>query len=190
MKTVISIVMGALAGGLLVFLIMSSKATVKPLDLTAERTKAGIAVQLQRLDKITMASATAEQMAEMNDKQTIVVRGKTTAGFDFSKITPDDVSVEEDGSVLIQVPPPEIFKTEADGKSTKIYNPKTKQFDVRDSVLSPALKSVSEKAAQAGACQAGILTTATENMETMMQSYLKALGFKGVATRTPPGKCF
>lgn len=189
MKRPAIFVAGAVAGGLLVFLALSWKGAGPEFEPKAMKNQASTASLLRSLGKMQTATSVTEQLVELTDGQTVVVRGKTTAGFDFSGLLDQAVQISPNGQLTVDLPAPQIFATEVDGQKTKSYDPKAKAFNIQDVVMSEALKSVAQQSTRAGACADEIFVRAAENMEATVQALFKGIGYNQVSTRTQMGKC-
>jgi len=92
--------------------------------------------QIQSLSRLETASysiekvVTAESGQEMfpllfGDRLLLVAHGQVIAGVDFSQIQAGDISVTEDGGVVIILPPAEVFVATLDNQNTYVYDRET-----------------------------------------------------------------
>lgn len=188
MKAFVYILIGAVSGVFLAYLLTVGRPAPE-LNFKIEETASRVAEQLRRFNQVETASAIVEQMVQTTDQKIIVVRGQTTAGFKLAGIAAADVTVDRRGNLTIDLPSPQFFETKLDSGNTKIYDQISKTFSVKAVDFNDNLRTTGELAVRSGACQDGLLTKASENLESLIQATFLGVGFTNVATRIPPGKC-
>jgi hypothetical protein len=121
---------------------------------------------------------------EFNTRLLYVAYGEVRAGIDLSLLGPADVTVQEDRSVTVTLPPPQILDSKIDVKRSYVY-------DFQQGILSPQapeLQTAAEREALdqivAGACQSNILHEANERAELAITKLLDAMGFADVTVNT------
>ncbi len=103
------------------------------------------------------------------------------AGVDFDQVVVDDFSVDEaDGSVTVQLPPPEITFVEVDPSQTQVYDRDTGLFTGGDPQLESDARAIAQDVLLQAALDKGILDMATDNAETTLREFLEGLGYERV----------
>jgi len=104
------------------------------------------------------------------DQLTLFAAGDVIAGVDLSRITPNDVRREADGSIVMRLPPPE----------TRVIARKTGLFRRADENLESRARMNAEIGIRQEAMKKGILPLAANNAETKLASFIQTLGVKTV----------
>ena len=103
------------------------------------------------------------------------------AGVDFDEVYVDSFSVNEtNGSVTVQLPPPEITFVEVDPNQTQVYDRDTGLFTKGDAQLESDARGVAQDVLLQAAIDKGILDQATANAETTLREFLEGLGYEDV----------
>ena len=155
--------------------------------------------QIQSLSRLETASysiekvVTAESGQEMfpllfGDRLLLVAHGQVIAGVDFSQIQAGDISVTEDGGVVIILPPAEVFVATLDNQNTYVYDRETGLIG-QNPELETAARQAAEQEILNAALEDGILQMAETNARVYLQNLYAVLEFETVtfieATPTP-----
>jgi hypothetical protein len=157
---------------------------LETVDQTLQR---DVQIQINSSD-LTLFGVTLLQSSRT---QKIAATGTVTAGVDLSKISSDDIKVQN-GQINISLPSPEILNVNIDeDKTTVLKDDMTLLFKLQDLVndstrtqLNDLLEQQVIKQIKAGlvdgACQNDILTTAGENSKSTIINLLKSSGYNDV----------
>jgi hypothetical protein len=114
------------------------------------------------------------------DQLTLFAAGDVIAGVDLSRITPNDVRREADGSIVMRLPPPEILVSRLDNRETRVISRKTGLFRRADENLESRARMNAEIGIRQEAMKKGILPLAANNAEAKLASFIQTLGVKTV----------
>lgn len=120
------------------------------------------------------------------DRLILVAHGQIIAGVDLGKMGDGDIIVADDGTVVVTLPPAEVFVATLDNQKSYIYDRDTGLVG-----MNPALETEARQAAEdeilSIALEDGILEMAQQNAETYVLRLILALGFREVkfATAAP-----
>ena len=153
--------------------------------------RAAVITQVKSLSRLETASFTIDKIIEagtdysklkqvlFGDKLLLIAHGEVIAGYDLSKIKPEDFA-GTGKSISITLPPPQIFSVILDNEQTRV-------FDRNQGLLTKgSLNLEAEARQQAGqsirkaACEGHILNTAEKNVKTQLETIFKAAGFTDV----------
>ena len=110
------------------------------------------------------------------DKLMLVAEGEVVAGFDFTKIIDDDISMT--GSrVEINLPAPEILFSRIDNERTQVYERETGLFTSPDPSLEGRARQLAEEALIDWAIERGIFDKAESSGRMQLENLLSSLGF-------------
>ena len=115
----------------------------------------------------------------VGDKLMLLVQGQAIAGIDLSQLKSSDVSVH-DKSVIVHLPPAQIFVTALDDGKTRVYSRNTGWFIQADPDLESEVRAKAEQDLRSSALAAGILSTARQNADATLTKFLLGLGFDQV----------
>ncbi len=147
--------------------------------------------QLQRLetvvfgmDKIVSGGQESRYLPKLlsGERLLLIVYGEVTAGVDLGKIDPEQIEVQ-DRSVLIAMPPAEVFATRVDNQKTRVYSRETGLFTTPDPNLESEVRREAERQIHQAALDGGILQTAAVNARSTLTTFLQGLGFDRVEVR-------
>jgi hypothetical protein len=147
--------------------------------------------QLQRLetvvygmDKIVAGGQESRYLPRLlaGDRLLLIVYGEVTAGVDLGKIEPAQIEVTG-RSVLIGMPPAEIFASRIDNERTRVYSRGTGLFTRPDPNLESDVRKEAERQIRQAALDGGILQTAATNARATLLTFLQGLGFDRVEIR-------
>lgn len=117
-----------------------------------------------------------------------LARGEVKAGLDLSKITPDDVNVDED-TITIELPPPEILDSKIDVTKSQVYD-YDRGFLNLGPDNAPELQSEAQKQTLAKikqtACDENILAQANERAIAVISQLMKTAGYREVIVKPAP----
>jgi hypothetical protein len=114
-----------------------------------------------------------------SDQVMLVAEGEVVAGFDLTKISPDDIAVQGN-QVAITLPAPEILYSRIDNERTQVYERKTGLFVTPDKGLESRARQTAETALLDWATQRGIFAKAEQAGRAQIESLLHSLGFTEV----------
>lgn len=159
-----------------------------------------VVTKIQNLARLETSSFTIEKIIEggregnvfqnilYGDKILLIAHADVVAGFDVSKIKPQDVKI--DGSDLyITVPAPEILYSRLDNEKTRVYDRKLGLFTKGDIDLESQARLTAEQSIRQAACDGGILNTATENGRKQFETMFMSAGFSTVTVSVPSVEC-
>lgn len=137
-----------------------------------------------RVEKVITAESGQGPLAFLTGDQLILVaHGEVIAGVDLAQLADNGITVAADGSVVVMLPPAEVFVATVDNHKSYIYDRDTGVIG-----MNPALESEARKAAQdeilAAALEDGILELADENAQSYLRGLLQGLGYKQVTFAT------
>ena len=119
------------------------------------------------------------------DRLILIARGQVIAGVDLSKMGEEDIVVNEDGAVVVTLPPAEILVVALDNSKSYIYDRDTGVVG-----MNPALEAEARRAAEdeilSAALEDGILEMAQRNAEVYVMRLIMALGFREVIFEEAP----
>ncbi|WP_330203827.1 DUF4230 domain-containing protein [Cyanobacterium sp. Dongsha4] len=115
-----------------------------------------------------------------------IARGEVKAGLDLSKITPNDVKINQD-TITIKLPSPEILDSKIDVTKSQVYD-YDRGFlnlgpDNAPQLQSEAQKQTLNKIKQT-ACDENILEQANERAIMVISQLMKTSGYKNVVVET------
>jgi hypothetical protein len=158
-----------------------------------------IVEQINDLARLETASYTLQKMmrADRNsdllwgmfgESMIFVAYGDVIAGVDLQKMRPEDLVVVDQTTVMVHLPPAEIFVATLNNEDSYVLDRRTGIFVSPDTHLETQLRRAAETEILQDALEAGILDRADENAERYMGSFLQALGFENVIfmDSTPP----
>ena len=156
--------------------------------------------QIQSLNRMETAQFTIEKVIDagtngnvfqqflFGDKLLLIAQGEVTAGFDFSKVTENDIAIEN-GTVRLALPQPEILITTLNNDQTRVYDRRTGLLSKGDKDLESKAREQATNLIRQAACQGNILDTASTNARNQLTALLKSLGFTTVIITIPPATC-
>ena len=174
--------------------------TPPPTQITVDR--AAVVRQMQALSRLETYTYLTEQVitAErggsqfynffLGDKLLLIASGEVIAGFDLNKLNEGDVAVSADGqTATITLPPAEVLVSRLDNNKTQVYSQETGIFTQGDPGLESEARRVAEQRIVQAACDAGILSRASEQGRVAVEGLVKSFGFANVVVNAAPGAC-
>lgn len=118
------------------------------------------------------------------DKLLFVAHGYVIAGIDMSKMTPEDLWLE-DGILHVRLPAAEIFVATLDNQKSYVYDRETGAFTHGDPDLETAARQVAEEEIRKAALNDGILNQAQVNANIFLERFFQSLDYQTVIFETP-----
>lgn len=113
------------------------------------------------------------------DKLLLIAHGEVIAGIDLGKLGIDDVQTRDDGTVVMRLPPVEVFIATLDNAQTQVYDRKTGIVG-QNTQLETSARLEAERLILEAALEDGLEQKAEENARDVMRSFLLGLGFENV----------
>ena len=171
-----------------------------PTEITIDRP--AVVQQVRSLNRLEAATAVIQQVVTAGqrgnalynllrgDQLLLIAHGEVVAGFDLSKLEPEDIVISEDGSVAnVTLPPAEILYSRLDNERTQVYDRETGIFAQGDPNLESEARRVAEQQIVQAACESGILTRAVEDGKRNIENLVKAFGVDEVVVNAAEGTC-
>jgi hypothetical protein len=155
-------------------------------DLTTIVTELG---KLSRLETASMRVVNVSQIKQSygiipdmlaGDHLTLMAVGEVFAGVDLSKITQDDVYLDEDGVITIVLPAAEVLVSRLDNEETKVINRDTGVLRSPDTGLEGRARAYAEQQVRQESVAKGILDLAQANAEEQLAEFVTKLGATSV----------
>lgn len=153
--------------------------------------RAAVITQVQSLSRLETASFTIDKIIEagtdynklnqllFGDKLLLVAHGEVIAGYDLSKMKPEDFS-GTGKSITIKLPAPEIFTVTLDNEQTRVFDRDQGLLTKGNLNLEAEARQQAEASIRQAACEGNILDTAEKNVKTQLETIFKAAGFMTV----------
>jgi hypothetical protein len=113
------------------------------------------------------------------DKLIFVAHGQVIAGIDLSKMSPNDLHLEN-GVLYVKLPEPEVFITSIDNEKSYVYDRQTGLLTKGDINLESQARRAAEDEVEKAAREDGILKLAQQNAETYLERLFNNLGYPQV----------
>lgn len=149
--------------------------------------------EIRDLSRLETASYEFEKVITAETKQDVlwgalgesmvfVANGKVFAGVDFAKMAEDDLQVYDPTTVMVHLPPAEIFEDIPilDNERSFVADRDTGIFTRADPDLETQVRQEAEKAIREAADESEILERADENARQYMIAFLSGLGFENI----------
>ena len=153
--------------------------------------------EIHSLSRLETASYTVEKIitAESSqgpfaflfgDRLILVAHGQVIAGIDLGKTGKDDIIVADEGTVIVTLPPTEVFVVALDNQKSYIFDRDTGLIGMNPALETEARRAAEEEILNA-ALEDGILEMAQRSAETYVRHLILTLGFREVifAAATP-----
>ncbi len=171
-----------------------------PTEITIDRP--AVVQQVRSLNRLEAATAVIQQVVTAGqrgnalynllrgDQLLLIAHGEVVAGFDLSKLGPDDIMISDDGAVAtVTLPPAEILYSRLDNDRTRVYDRETGIFAKGDPNLESEARRVAEQQIVQAACESGILARAVEDGKRNIEYLVKAFGVDQVIVNASEGTC-
>lgn len=118
----------------------------------------------------------------------LIAHGEVIGGFDLSTL--DDNSVKINGKeITVLLPAPVILTTSLDESETRVYDRQKGLLVAPDNNLESDARVEAVNAIRKGACNEGILLSASDNARKQIISMLSSFGFTTINVNIPQGSC-
>jgi hypothetical protein len=156
--------------------------------------------EIQKLQRLETAVFTIEKIIDAGtsgskfqqflygDKILLIANGQVVAGFDLSKMTEKDLTVEGQ-RVTANLPAPMILFTRLDNSKTRVYDRSTGILTKGEPDIESEARAQAEISIRQAACEGGIMDTAEENGRKQMTSLFSVLGFQDITVNISKGQC-
>ncbi len=114
------------------------------------------------------------------DELTFLATGDVIAGIDLSRLQPQDVWRDTDGTIVMRLPSSQILVTRVDNNDSRVLNRKTGFLRQADVNLESRARQFAEQAIRNEAMRKGILQTASQNGEKKIADFIHTLGAQKV----------
>lgn len=195
-----SLILASLFLFLIVVLVFSLKRLFSE-NVTINTNRAAVIKQMRSLSRLETASFTIEKIIDagttggnvfqqflFGDKILLIAHGQVIAGFDLSQISANDVEVK-DNTLRLTLPPPQILVATLDNTQTKVYDRKRGLLANNGQDLESEAREAAEKSIREAACEAIILSQASDNARKQLMSLFTSLGFETVTITIPQASC-
>jgi hypothetical protein len=149
-----------------------------------------VVVQVQQLNRLETASFTVEKIIEggvnegnpvlnalLGDRLLFIAHGDVIAGVDLSQLQPADVTLHDNQSVTLRLPPARILTHRLDNSQSRVYDRQRGLLTNGDPNLETQVRQTAEQQIVQAACQGGILNQANTNAQTQVRALLVTMGF-------------
>lgn len=173
---------------------------INPFGTTINTSRAAVIKEMRSLSRLETASFTIEKVIDagstggnifqqflFGDKILLIAHGQVIAGFDLSQISDADVKVSGT-SVTLKLPPPQILVATLDNTQTKVYDRRRGLLNSNED-LESKVRSAAEVSIKQAACDANILSQASDSARKQLTTLLSALGFETITIEIPQGSC-
>lgn len=144
------------------------------------------------MEKVITADSEQEGLLGvfLGESMIFIAYGKVYAGVDFSKMTAADLVVVDPDTVMVHLPPAEIFADipVLDNERSFVADRDTGLLTRADPELETQVRQAAESSIREAAQSSDILTRANTNAQTYMNNFLSGLGFTEIifTPDTPP----
>ncbi len=168
-------------------------------------TGAAVVQRVQQLSRLETAAYTIERVIDIRqgsnipvigdfiagDAILLIAHGNVVAGVDLSQLGSEAVTVSPDGaSVILRLPPVEIFQAALDNSKTRVYSRERGVFAPDNPNLETQARQEAERQILQAACEDGIMVKATANAEQAVTQLLGLFEFAQVTVvPASPGAC-
>ncbi len=140
------------------------------------------------IDAGTQGSAFEEFL--FGDRILLIANGQVIAGIDFAQITAENIQIDqEQSSITISAPAPQIFFTRLDNEATRVYDRSQGLLTQGEQDLESTARAQAEVVIRDAACESGILQTAEASARQQLEQLLSAMGYQQVTINIPEGQC-
>jgi hypothetical protein len=119
------------------------------------------------------------------DELTLYSAGDVIAGVDLSMMKPEDVYREQDGTIVVHLPPPQVLVSRIDNRATHVIDRRTGVFRRADVGMEGRARQYAEQNIRNEAVRKGILPLAQKNAEAHTAGLLHTLGAAKVRFDVP-----
>lgn len=170
-------------------------------ETTIDDRRADVIVQMQAMARLETMIFTVEKVIEaeksgnaitdvfFGDKILLIAHGEVVAGVDLGKLDGSRVTVGDDNSISVALPPSEVFMARLDNDKTRVYDRDRGLLSRGDARLETKARQAAEASILNAACEQGILERAANEARTQVESLLRLLEFSRVTVTAPAGTC-
>lgn len=134
-----------------------------------------------QMEKIVTAKRGEDSILGLfEDSLIFVAVGEVTAGIDLAKLTPNDIQAADFETVTIRLPEAEVFIATLDNGKSYVADRDTGLLATTDPQMETQVRQVAEEEILAAALEENILGIAEENAQTVLDGFLRSLGFTNV----------
>lgn len=162
---------------------------------SVERATPAVITKVQSLSRLEGTRYFMERVIDLKDRQSrlsglieaedallLVAAGEVVAGVDLGRIVEADIETSLDQrSVVLRLPPAEIFSAHLDAQRTYVHTRKTDALAQRREDLETRARARAEESLEQAALQAGILEEAEAGVRRTLTFLLLGLGFDHVS---------
>ena len=150
-----------------------------------------VLAQVQRLNQLATVKYTVQKVIGLTEQKQpvgsesilLIVQASIQAGIDLASLSPGDVMVRPDGTVVVRLPAPKILNVSIDEKETKVWDRQktwwtpwvSYSLDLEHRARLAGLDAVNQ-----AALDMGILSQAEKNAETSIRGLLGLAGIKEI----------
>ncbi|MDZ7637828.1 MAG: DUF4230 domain-containing protein [Bryobacterales bacterium] len=147
--------------------------------------------QIRNLSQLVTVKYTIQKAIALEEKKVpfgaerllLFVQAEVAAGLDLSQLRAEDIRVQDDGVILVSLPPAEVTSVEMDDKLTRVWDRSitwwTPWVPYNQDLERQARLQARDEAEKA-ARDMGILTQARRNAEAVIRGLLTSAGAKDV----------
>ncbi|MEZ4295272.1 MAG: DUF4230 domain-containing protein [Polyangiaceae bacterium] len=186
------------AAGIAVSMILGVRAITTPppasTSVVTVRATPDLLVAVRELSRLETADVHVEKVIDLTDTQShlfglveatdallLVAVGDATLGVDLSKLGPGDISMDEATKTAhLRLPPPELFRTTLDEKSTYVYARTTSLLARRNEQLEGKARRAAVDAIEEVARKPDMMGRARAQAERQLTALVKQLGAEKV----------
>ena len=129
------------------------------------------------IDKIIEAGTDYSKLKQtlFGDRLLLIAHGEVVAGYDLSKMKPEDFA-GTGKSISITLPPPQIFSVTLNNEQTRVFDRDQGLFTKGELNLEAEARMQAEQSIRQAACEGHILVTAEKNVKIQLEAIFKASG--------------
>lgn len=168
--------------------------------------RGGTIRQIQALNRLETKQYAIERVVEasiergnfldtfLGERLLLIASGNVVAGVDLAKLTEADVDLASDGSsIMLRLPPSEIFSAALDNDRTRVYDRQTgigtQLSGGQDPTLETQARQEAERQIFEAACEDGIMQKSADEAQRSLEAFLRLLGFDQVTVVGRAGEC-
>ena len=150
-----------------------------------------VVAQVRQLNQLATVKYTVQKVVGLKEQKQpvgsesilLIVQASVEAGIDLSGLRGDDVTIRDDGTIVLRLPPPKLLNVMIDEKETKVWDRQKTwwtpwvpySLDLEQRARLAGLESVKQ-----AALDMGILAQAERNAEASIRGLLGLAGVKSV----------
>jgi hypothetical protein len=158
---------------------------VRTLDSSA------VVQQIQQLSELVTVRYTIQKAIGLKEEKVpfgsesvmMLVQAQALAGVDLAALRSNDVAVVPGNNVLIRLPAARLLHVFIDDKQTQVWDRSKTIFVSSNPQLEQNARQAALESVRQAAVEAGILSNAQHNAETVVRGFLKSVGVESVSFR-------